>query len=103
MIKIGFQEKTELFVKKHHLEMKPEFIALDLVSEIGEIAKEILLMSDYGRSESKFREEIFLEIGDAFYSLINLANYYKIDLLKALDSVLQKYEKRIIGKHAKRY
>jgi NTP pyrophosphatase (non-canonical NTP hydrolase) len=98
-----FQDKVNLFVKKHRLEMKPEFIALDLVSEIGEIAKEILLMSDYGRRESRFRKEIVLEIGDAFYSLINLANYYKINLLEALDLVLEKYEKRISGKHAKRY
>jgi NTP pyrophosphatase (non-canonical NTP hydrolase) len=98
-----FQKEVNLFAKKHRLEMKPEFIALDLVSEIGEIAKEILLMSDYGRRESNFRKEIVLEIGDAFYSLINLANYYEIDLSKALDSVLKKYEKRISGKHAKRY
>lgn len=74
---------------------------LDLVDEIGEVSKEINKMSSYGTKEPQFREEIIMELGDAFYSLIAVANYYNVDLLRSLDGALEKYERRIKkGGHA---
>ncbi len=70
-----------------------------MVSEIGKMAKEILEASNYGKRKPKYRKELKEEIGDVFYSLINLANHYKIDLEEALDLVLEKYEKRIKTKN----
>jgi len=36
-----------------------------------------------------------MELGDAFYSLITVANYYDVDLVDSLRLALEKYEKRI--------
>lgn len=89
------QQKVKDFVKKYQLENKPEIDALDLASEVGEVAKEILEMSDYGRKKPKYRKELKDEIGDAFYSLIKLANHYEIDLEESLELALKKYKIRL--------
>ncbi len=91
----NLQKKVKEFVEKHQLEQKVEISALDLVSEIGEVTKEILKSSEYGRKEPKYREELKEELGDVFYSLINLANHYQVDLEEALVIAVEKYERRI--------
>ena len=74
---------------------------LDLFDEVGEVAKEINKMSGYGTKKPEFREEIIMELGDVFYSLITVANYYDVDLEKSLGFAIGKYEKRIKkGGHA---
>lgn len=88
------QKKVENFVKKYNLKHSPEINTLDLVAEVGEIAKEILESTNYGKKKAKASKKIKLEIGDAFYSLINLANSLNIDLEEALELVLQKYKER---------
>lgn len=92
------QEKVKDFVKSYDLEAKPEFRALDIVSEIGEVAKELLKASKYGKSECSYSEGIKRELGDLLFSVICLANTYEIDLSEALDLVLEGYKKRI-GKY----
>lgn len=89
------QRKVKEFCKKHKLESPIEHKVLDLTSELGEVAKEILKMSNYGRKPIKFRNEIKPELGDLLYSLITIANYFNVDLEEALDVVLKKYERRI--------
>ena len=91
----NLQKKVLDFVRKYNLEYSPETSTLDMVSEIGELAKEILKYTDYGKAPSKIPEETKTEIGDVFYSLIALANSLNIDLEEALELVLKKYEKRI--------
>ena len=92
------QEKVKNFVKKHDLEAKPEFRALDIVSELGEVAKELLKASKYGKSEALYSEGIKKELGDLLFSVICLANSYNINLSEALDIVLKDYEERIAKK-----
>ena len=89
------QQKIKEFCKKHNLESPPEHRLLDVVSELGEVAKEVLKMTNYGRKSLEYREEIKSEIGDAIYSLITVANYFDINLDEALEMVFQKYEKRL--------
>lgn len=89
------QEKVKKFCKENNLETSVEHRTLDLISEIGEIAKEILKMTDYGRKPLEFREGIKNELGDALFSLIAIANKFDIDLEEALNTVLGKYEKRL--------
>jgi len=89
------QRKVKRFVKLHKLECKPEFRFLDLVSELGEFAKEIINATDYGRKKFRFREKIKAELGDVLFSLLALANQLNIDVEKALEFALKKYEKRI--------
>lgn len=89
------QDDVKEFTKKHNLQHKPEVHTLDLMSEIGEVAKEILKATDYGKKEFKSREELKSELGDAFYSLLTVANACNVDLEQALKLVLEKYKKRL--------
>ncbi len=89
------QEKVKEFCRLHRLESPPEHRVLDTMSELGEVAKEILKMSDYGRKPTKYRPEVESELGDLFFSLITLANIFNIDMEEALNMVLKKYEKRL--------
>ena len=52
---------------------------LDLVSEIGEVSKELLKSSDYGKGDLKVTEDMKKEMGDVLFSLIVLANELDID------------------------
>jgi NTP pyrophosphatase (non-canonical NTP hydrolase) len=89
------QQKVREFVKKYNLQRTPEVRGLDLASEVGELVKEILKTTDYGTKERVKREEIKGELGDILYVLITLANDYDVDLEQALQTVLQKYDKRL--------
>lgn len=91
----NLQRKVLNFTKKYNLAHSNEITVLDLVSEIGEVAKEILKSTSYGRTPPQKREELKNEVGDALYSLINLANSNEIDLEEAVNRVLEKYEKRL--------
>lgn len=89
------QQKIKDFVNKNNLDSPTEFRVLDLVSETGEVAKEILKMTNYGNAELKINDEVKLELGDTLYSLIVVANKLDVNLDEALNLVLQKYEKRL--------
>ena len=88
------QEKVNELIKKYNLESSTEIRFIDLVSEIGELGKEILKGNDYGKKNFFNTDNIEFEVGDVFFSLICVANDLKIDLTKALDKVLNKYENR---------
>ncbi len=89
------QERINKFCKKNNLSSSPEHRLLDTISELGEVAKEILKASNYGTKEFEYRNEIKIEMGDLLFSLIVLANSLEIDLDEALGIVLKKYEKRL--------
>ena len=94
---VQFRVKT--FVEKHQIETSPEMRLLDLISEIGELSKEMLKANNYGKEvfqlssdqHGKWTEEL----GDAFFSLICLANSTHVDLDNALHQVLNKYALRL--------
>lgn len=88
------QEKVQQLAQRYTLQKDPEIGALDLTSEVGELAKEIILTTDYGKTPSQPRKDIEKELGDVLFSLIILANIYTVDLEKALQGVLEKCEKR---------
>lgn len=91
----NIQKKVLEFTQKYNLAHANEITVLDLVSEVGEVVKEILKSTNYGEKPAEEREELKKEIGDAFYSLVNLANNNNVDLEEVLGEVLQKYEKRL--------
>lgn len=96
-----FQTRVKKFMNGTNMNNPIENRMLDLFDEIGEVAKEINKMSGYGTKKPEFREEIIMELGDAFYSLITVANYYDVDLSNSLDLAIGKYKKRIKkGGHA---
>lgn len=68
---------------------------LDVISEVGELGKEILKGSDYGSKDFICQSDFEMEFGDVMYSLLSLANECNIDANKCLDVVLAKYKSRL--------
>ena len=88
------QEKVARFLERHGLEATPGFRILDLASEVGEIAGDAAKSSNYGiNTESLEVGED--ELGDAFFSLLALADDLEIDASRALDRAIEKYRSRI--------
>ena len=90
-----WQQRVAVFARQHNLLHDPDTHTLDLVSEVGEVAKEILLATDYGQRAPQFRPELAGEIGDALYSLLVLAEVCGIDADDALNRTLEKYNRRL--------
>jgi NTP pyrophosphatase (non-canonical NTP hydrolase) len=89
------QRDVALFMRRHRLRHDVETQTMDLVSEVGELAKEVLLATDYGRRAPQFRSELANEIGDALYSLLALADVCGVDAAAALGAALEEYERRL--------
>lgn len=94
---VGFelQKRVALFVEKNDLETNSAHRLLDLISEVGEMAKELLKATKYGKASFQRTDNWAMEMGDTFFSLICLANSTGVDLDKSLMAVLAKYVKRI--------
>ncbi len=88
------QEKVEEFMARHDMDSELEFRILDLVSEVGEVAKDVTKSSDYGLSpeEMEVKKD---EIGDVMFSLLAVANGFDISVEDALEAAMEKYERRI--------
>lgn len=91
---LSLQKKIKKITRRLNLVNTPELCCLDLTSEVGEVAKEVLELSDYGRRKHILNPDLNRELGDCFYSLMSLANICNIDLEKELNFSLQKYIKR---------
>ena len=90
------QRKVADFVDAQDLETPPEYRLLDLVSEVGELAKDANTSTGYGASPDDL-EIAADEIGDALFALLALADSLEIDAGEALDEALEKYERRLDG------
>lgn len=88
------QKKIKKFCQKHKINSSIESRLLDTMSELGEVSKEVLKMTNYGKEKIKYKKRIEKEIGDLFFSLITVANFFDIDLEKVLEEVLEKYKER---------
>ncbi len=92
------QKKVNNMIKKYDLNNSIEMRFIDLVSEVGELGKEILKSNDYGKIEFSKTENIKSEIGDVLFSLVCIANELDIDLKDTLDEVIAKYDSRFLEK-----
>lgn len=90
-----WQRRVAAFMRRHNLLRDPATHALDLISEVGEAAKEVLLATDYGQRPAQFRPEMADELGDALYSLLALTEACGVDAGGALDAALEKYRRRL--------
>ena len=91
----NWQQQVADFARKHDLLHDRMTHALDLVAEVGEVAKGILRTTRYGRSPLSPSPEIEEELGDSLYSLLTLAEACGVDAGEALQTVLAKYEQRL--------
>lgn len=90
----NWQQQAAEFAQKQNLSRPPSVYALDLMSELGEVAKEILLATDYGERPFQPGPELQSELGDVLYSLCQLAACTNVDLEEAFTNTLAKYEAR---------
>lgn len=71
---------------------------IDLSSEVGELGKELLKATDYGKADFRMTADTEQELGDCLFSLIALSRELGIDPAAALDSALAKYKRRFDAK-----
>ncbi|AUV82357.1 nucleotide pyrophosphohydrolase [Salinigranum rubrum] len=88
------QRRVAAFVERHDIEAPPAFRLLDLVSELGEVAKNATESTDYGDDPEALTLDSD-EVGDVLFALLALADSADIDAGDALDEALAKYERRI--------
>lgn len=89
------QKTVSSFVETNELDDSVEIRLLDLVSEVGELSKEYIKGTNYGKEPFQPSSEWEIELGDVIYSLICVANNTSIDMEKALQKALDKYKKRL--------
>ena len=95
-----WQRQAADFAARYGLRHGPAVHALDLVSEVGEVAKELLLATDYGTRPYRPRPALAGELGDALYSLLLLAESCDVRAGDALVAALDKYRARLAARGA---
>lgn len=97
---MNWQEEAEQFAQEHNFGHSPGVYILDLLSELGEVAKEILRHTHYGARPIDFeqngleQQRLAGELGDVLYSLCMLASSAGINLDQTFQATLQKYRQR---------
>ena len=91
----AFQRAVAHFVEAHALEAPPAIRLLDLVSEAGEVAKELLTGTRYGREEFRPGAAWAEELADLVFALVCVANSTGVNLEAALDDALSRYAARL--------
>ncbi len=89
------QQRVAEFVAAHDLEAPVAARLLDLAAEVGELAKEALKGTAYGRADFTPTAGWESELGDCYFALLCLAHSTGVDLERALAGVLTKYTTRL--------
>lgn len=85
---MDLQEQVASFNDEHAMAMAPEYRLLDLASEVGELAKEAAVSTEYGEAPADL-EISPDEIGDVLYALLAFANGVDVDAEEALTTALR--------------
>ena len=92
------QKLVEDFINKYNLRTNEQIRYIDLVSEVGELGKEILNDTNYGKNNYSHTSQTTDELGDCLFSLLALCCEMNVDATSALQQVLAKYEARFAEK-----
>jgi NTP pyrophosphatase (non-canonical NTP hydrolase) len=77
----------------------PLSMLASIIEEVGELAREINSLEGYKTKKStKTKVSLGEELGDLIFSIVCLANYYKIDLEDVFKKAIEKYTKRDVGR-----
>ena len=88
------QQKVAAFVQAYGLGTDPQARMLDLASEVGELAKEVLKATWYGTRPLAPTASLEEELGGCVFSLLCVSEALGLDGEKALDQALEKYRAR---------
>lgn len=89
------QKVVASFVEAGGLEASVAARLLDLASEVGELAKEHLKRTQYGRGAFAPSADWSAEMGDVLFALICVANGSRVDLEEALQEAVERYRQRL--------
>lgn len=92
------QKIVKKFVTEHGLACGEKIRFMDLVSEVGELGKEIIKGTDYGKVAYTSTQNVKSEVGDCLFSLLALCCELDIDANEALTDSMLKYRKRFEDK-----
>lgn len=91
------QNKINEWILKHGGYWSPLSMLSAIMEELGELAKVINYLEGFKpkKSNEKISHTVLgEELADLLFSIICVANYYKIDLNEQINNVLKKYSKR---------
>jgi len=91
----ALQKIVAEFVDQHGLQTDIVHRLLDLVSEVGELAKEALKTSAYGTQPFTPTMAWTEELGDVLFALLCMANASDVDVEEALTQAIEKYRARL--------
>lgn len=88
------QARVARFIDEHDLSCPPAYRLLDLSAEVGELAADATDSSDYGANPDALsvNED---ELGDTLFALLALCEELDVDAGEALDTSVEKYERRL--------
>ena len=92
------QTSVNDFIEKYQLQSDIKTRYIDLMSELGEFGKEILINTNYGKRELEVNEQMADEIGDCLFSMLALCCEMGVDSRDMLAGTLEKYEGRFLRK-----
>ena len=92
------QQQVAAFIQGQGLSLSPEVRMLDVASEIGELAKEVLKGTGYGAAPWAAPVALQEEMGDCLFSLLALCSALELDAGEALSAALRKYARRAAQK-----
>lgn len=88
------QQRVKDLMARYGLGTDPQVRMLDLSSEVGELAKEVLKSTAYGTRPFTPTASLEEELGDCLFSLLCLSESLGLEAQPALEKVLQKYQRR---------
>jgi NTP pyrophosphatase (non-canonical NTP hydrolase) len=88
------QARVAAFVADHDVDAPPAYRLLDATSELGELAKEVTASTGYGSDPADLDVDAD-ELGDTLFALLAFADAIDVDAGAALDSAIEKYERRL--------
>jgi len=89
------QQTVNKWIKDHGGYWPPLSLICAIMEELGEVAREINSLEGYKPKKSnELVSYLGEELADLLFSIICIANHYKVDLGKELNNIIDKYSKR---------
>jgi NTP pyrophosphatase (non-canonical NTP hydrolase) len=89
------QKRIDTWILNHGGYWPPLSMICAIMEELGELAREINSLEGYKPKKSdKLNSNLGEELADLLFSVICLANSYKIDLGREFINIIEKYSKR---------
>lgn len=89
------QEAVDKWICEHGGYWPPLSMVCAVMEELGELAREVNSLEGYKPKKSELKKlKLGEELADLLFSIICIANHYKIDLGTELNKVIEKYSKR---------